>query len=52
MALCERRGDTQNVSMLLIGAQAPGAKVLVYLGSASACWTMSRRPRSTMRSTP
>ena len=34
MALCERRGDTQNVSMLLIGAQAPGAKVLVYLGSA------------------
>lgn len=34
VALCERRGVTQNVSMLLIGAQAPGAKVLVYLGSA------------------
>ena len=34
VALCERRGDTQHVSMLLIGAQAPGAKVLVYLGSA------------------
>jgi hydrogenase expression/formation protein HypC len=34
MALCERRGDRQQVSMLLIGAQAPNAKVLVYLGSA------------------
>ncbi len=34
VALCERRGDTQHVSTLLIGAQAPGAKVLVYLGSA------------------
>jgi hydrogenase expression/formation protein HypC len=34
VALCERRGDKQHVSTLLIGAQAPGAKVLVYLGSA------------------
>jgi hydrogenase expression/formation protein HypC len=34
VGLCERRGDKQQVSMLLIGAQAPGAKVLVYLGSA------------------
>ena len=34
MALCERRGEKQDVSMLLVGAQAPGAKVLVHLGSA------------------
>jgi hydrogenase assembly chaperone HypC/HupF len=34
VALCERRGDTRLASMLLIGAQAPGAKALVYLGSA------------------
>lgn len=33
-ALCERRGETLRVSMLLIGAQLVGAKVLVYLGSA------------------
>lgn len=33
-ALCERRGQTQRVSMALIGAQSPGARVLVYLGSA------------------
>jgi len=34
VALCERRGDKQQVSTLLIGAQSPGAKVLVHLGSA------------------
>lgn len=33
-ALCERRGETLRVSMLLVGAQPAGAKVLVYLGSA------------------
>lgn len=33
-ALCERRGETQRVSMALIGPQPPGAQVLVYLGSA------------------
>lgn len=33
-ALCERRGETLRVSMLLIGAQLVGAKVLVHLGSA------------------
>ena len=33
-ALCERRGDAQRVSMLLVGAQPPGARVLVHLGSA------------------
>lgn len=33
-SLCERRGETQRVSMLLIGAQPAGAKVLVHLGSA------------------
>jgi hydrogenase expression/formation protein HypC len=33
-ARCERRGETQRVSMMLIGAQPPGAKVLVHLGSA------------------
>ena len=33
-ALCERRGETQRVSMLLVGAQPVGAKVLVHLGSA------------------
>jgi hydrogenase expression/formation protein HypC len=33
-ARCERRGETQRISMLLIGAQLPGAKVLVHLGSA------------------
>ena len=34
VALCEWRGETQRVSMLLIGAQLVGAKVLVHLGSA------------------
>jgi hydrogenase expression/formation protein HypC len=34
-ARCERRGETQRVSMLLIGAQAPGVKILVHLGSAT-----------------
>lgn len=33
-SLCERRGETQRVSMLLIGAPPAGAKVLVHLGSA------------------
>jgi hydrogenase expression/formation protein HypC len=33
-ARCERRGEVQQVSMLLIGAQPPGAKLLVHLGSA------------------
>lgn len=33
-ALCERRGETHSVSMALVGALPPGAKVLVHLGSA------------------
>jgi len=33
-ALCVRRGETQSVSMLLLGAQAPGTSVLVHLGTA------------------
>ncbi|MDJ0448774.1 HypC/HybG/HupF family hydrogenase formation chaperone [Methylocystis sp. JR02] len=33
-ALCERKGETQSVSMLLVGAQTPGTKVLVHLGTA------------------
>ena len=33
-ALCERRGDGQTVSMLLVGAQPPETHVLVHLGSA------------------
>ncbi len=33
-ARCERRGDVQRVSMLLVGAQPIGAKVLVHLGTA------------------
>ena len=33
-ALCERRGQTQQVSMLLVGAQAAGTKVLVHMDSA------------------
>ena len=33
-ALCERRGETQRVSMLLVGAQPPGAHVLAHLGAA------------------
>ena len=32
-ALCERRGNTQKISMLLIGQQSPGTKVLVHLDS-------------------
>jgi hydrogenase expression/formation protein HypC len=33
-ALCERRGETHRVSMLLVGAQPVSAKVLVHLGAA------------------
>lgn len=33
-ALCVRKGETQSVSMLLVGAQAPGTRVLVHLGTA------------------
>jgi hydrogenase expression/formation protein HypC len=33
-ALCRRGGDAQSVSMLLVGAQAPGTRVLVHLGAA------------------
>ena len=33
-ALCERRGEAQTVTMLLVGAQSKGARVLVHLGSA------------------
>ena len=33
-ALCDRKGETQSVSMLLVGAQAPGTFVLVHLGTA------------------
>ncbi len=33
-ALCARKGETQSVSMLLVGAQAPGTRVLVHLGTA------------------
>ncbi len=33
-ALCERKGETQSVSMLLVGAQTAGTKVLVHLGTA------------------
>ncbi len=33
-ALCRRGEDVQSVAMLLVGAQAPGTKVLVHLGSA------------------
>lgn len=33
-ASCERKGETQRVTMLLVGAQPPGAHVLVHLGSA------------------
>ena len=33
-ARCDRRGESRTVSMLLVGAQAPGAQVLVHLGSA------------------
>ncbi len=33
-ALCARKGETQSVSMLLVGAQASGTFVLVHLGTA------------------
>ncbi len=33
-ALCERRGETQRVSMLLVGERPTGAHVLVHLGAA------------------
>ena len=33
-ALCERAGQVTRLSMLLVGAQAPGAWVLSHLGSA------------------
>ena len=33
-ALCERAGALDGVSMMLVGAQAPGSHVLVHLGSA------------------
>jgi hydrogenase expression/formation protein HypC len=33
-ALCERGGQTTRLSMLLVGAQTPGAWVLAHLGSA------------------
>lgn len=33
-ALCERRGAVRRVSMMLVGALAPGARVLVHIGSA------------------
>lgn len=34
-ALCERGGETRRVSMMLVGAQPPGALVLVHLDSAT-----------------
>jgi hydrogenase expression/formation protein HypC len=33
-AICERKGQAESVSMLLVGAQAPGTRVLVHLGTA------------------
>ena len=33
-ARCERHGAVQSVSMMLVGAQAPGTHVLTHLGSA------------------
>jgi hydrogenase expression/formation protein HypC len=33
-ALCERRGEAQRLSMLLVGAQPPGVFVLAHLGAA------------------
>jgi hydrogenase expression/formation protein HypC len=33
-ALCERKGATASVSMLLLGAQPEGTRVLVHLGTA------------------
>ena len=34
LALCERRGETRRVSMLLVGAVAVGTQVLVHIDSA------------------
>jgi hydrogenase expression/formation protein HypC len=34
VALCERRGARQSVSMALVGAQPAGARVLVHIDSA------------------
>lgn len=34
VALCERRGETQRISMLLVGPQKVGTKVLAHLGAA------------------
>lgn len=33
-AVCERKGERETVSMLLIGSQEPGTCVLVHLGTA------------------
>jgi len=33
-ALCERRGERERVSMLLVGPQPKGTKVLAHLGAA------------------
>ena len=33
-ALCERRGDSRRVSCLLIGAVAPGTRLLVHIDAA------------------
>jgi hydrogenase expression/formation protein HypC len=33
-AVCARKGETTAVSMLLVGEQPPGARVLVHLGAA------------------
>lgn len=48
-ALCEGAGRTERISMLLIGAQPPGAHVLVHLGPRAAIARPSvaaRRTRS------
>ncbi len=34
-ARCERRGETRQVSMLLVGEQPPGTLVLVHIDSAT-----------------
>jgi hydrogenase expression/formation protein HypC len=33
-ALCERQGERERISMLLVGPQPPGTKVLAHLGAA------------------
>ncbi|HXY59300.1 MAG TPA: HypC/HybG/HupF family hydrogenase formation chaperone [Methylocystis sp.] len=33
-ALCERRGERERISMLLVGPQPKGTKVLAHLGAA------------------